>query len=201
VHVQLDLDDGSLRVVNTSAADVSGQVSAAWYGTAGRQIGSTASLAAAAAAGSTSGKLTVAPPAALPAVYFLRLAFAAAGTVLSRNVYWLSTAPPPSYAALAALPRVAVAAASQVRVHGDDYLLTAKLSLSAAAPAVAFAVRLRLLRVTVGNAPDPRVLPAFYDDNYLLLLPGEERTVTVTCPIAAAGGTPPRLAVDGFNVN
>lgn len=30
-----------------------------------------------------------------------------------------------------------------------------------------------------------RVLPAIYSDNYLWLLPGEEREVTISCPLAA----------------
>lgn len=32
------------------------------------------------------------------------------------------------------------------------------------------------------------ILPAYYSDNYVSLLPGEERTVTVKAPASAARG-------------
>ena len=45
-----------------------------------------------------------------------------------------------------------------------------------------------------------RVLPVFYSDNYLSLLPGESRTLTVEAGVADLGGEVPLLAVDGWNV-
>jgi hypothetical protein len=204
VHVQLDQDDGCLRVVNTSAAEVAGAVVATWHDTAGGQIGATRQAPVRVPAGSVSAKLSAPPPSGLPAVYFLRLELrqGTPGTVLSRNEYWLAITSPPDYSPLAALPHVQVSAATQLTRQGDDYVLTAKVSLPAGAPAIAFAVRLQLLRAAAaaGDAIDRRVLPTFFSANYLLLLPGEEATVTATCAVAAAGGQPPVLAVDGFNV-
>jgi hypothetical protein len=45
-----------------------------------------------------------------------------------------------------------------------------------------------------------RVLPVFYSDNYLSLLPGETRTITVQAASADLNGDLPLLAVDGWNV-
>ena len=45
-----------------------------------------------------------------------------------------------------------------------------------------------------------RVLPVFYSDNYVSLLPGEGRTITVEAQASDLGGEPPVLAVDGWNV-
>jgi hypothetical protein len=42
-----------------------------------------------------------------------------------------------------------------------------------------------------------RVLPVYYDDNYVSLLPGESRRVDVICPAAAARCA--RLALRGWN--
>jgi exo-1,4-beta-D-glucosaminidase len=61
---------------------------------------------------------------------------------------------------------------------------------------LAFLVRLRLLKGKDG----PEVLPVFWDDNYISLLRGEKREVTVHVRKSDLGATKPVLAVDGFNV-
>lgn len=61
---------------------------------------------------------------------------------------------------------------------------------------LAFLVRLRLLKGKDGA----EVLPVFFDDNYISLLPGEKREVTVHVRKSDLGGANPVLAVDGFNV-
>ncbi|TCC36679.1 hypothetical protein E0H75_41185 [Kribbella capetownensis] len=43
-----------------------------------------------------------------------------------------------------------------------------------------------------------RVLPAIYSDNYLWLLPGESRTITVTTPSSASGL---KLEAEPYNNN
>ena len=45
-----------------------------------------------------------------------------------------------------------------------------------------------------------RVLPVFYSDNYLSLLPGERKTITVEAAASDLDGDAPLLAVDGWNV-
>lgn len=62
--------------------------------------------------------------------------------------------------------------------------------------ALAFLVRLRLLKAQDGA----EVLPVFFDDNYISLLPGEKREVTVHVRKSDPGAAKPVLAVDGFNV-
>ncbi|MGH9677092.1 MAG: glycoside hydrolase family 2 protein [Candidatus Acidiferrum sp.] len=44
------------------------------------------------------------------------------------------------------------------------------------------------------------MLPVFWDDNYISLLPGEKREVTVHVRKRDLGSAKPLLAVDGFNV-
>ena len=38
-------------------------------------------------------------------------------------------------------------------------------------------------------ADNARILPAYYSDNYISLLPGETRTVTIEYPASAAHGS------------
>jgi beta-mannosidase len=46
-----------------------------------------------------------------------------------------------------------------------------------------------------------RVLPVFYSDNYISLVPGESRSLTIEAATKDLGGDAPLLLVDGFNVD
>jgi hypothetical protein len=56
--------------------------------------------------------------------------------------------------------------------------------------------RLRVSRGTSGT----RVLPVFYEDNYISLVPGEKRPVSLTFATADLAGESPRLTVEGWNI-
>jgi hypothetical protein len=45
-----------------------------------------------------------------------------------------------------------------------------------------------------------RILPAIYSDNYVLLMPGEHRTVETELRHADTRGETPKIVVSGFNV-
>src|SRR5690349_19957783 len=61
--------------------------------------------------------------------------------------------------------------------------------------ALAPMVRLSLLDDHSGE----RVLPTLYSDNYLWLLPGESRTITVSWPAHALPSNRPALGVSAYN--
>ena len=55
-----------------------------------------------------------------------------------------------------------------------------------------------LLKLTLMNsATGERILPAYYSENYVSLLPGEERTITVEFP---AGSERPSIGLRGWNL-
>jgi hypothetical protein len=56
------------------------------------------------------------------------------------------------------------------------------------------------LKVVRSAHPDQRVLPIFYSDNYVSLLPHEKRDLRVDFDPAALNGEQPRLLVNGWNV-
>ena len=60
------------------------------------------------------------------------------------------------------------------------------------------AVMLRLN--LVGRQDGKQILPAFYEDNYFSLMPGEKKTVTVKCYVADTRGNSPRVLVTGYNL-
>jgi hypothetical protein len=53
--------------------------------------------------------------------------------------------------------------------------------------------------VTLNESDGKEVLPAFYSDNYISLLPNEDRTVTIDVPKAQASRGL-RVTVRGWNV-
>lgn len=53
-------------------------------------------------------------------------------------------------------------------------------------------------KLTLVDAEGRRILPAYYSDNYVSLLPGERRTVDIAYPASAGRGTP-RVQLRGWN--
>jgi exo-1,4-beta-D-glucosaminidase len=76
--------------------------------------------------------------------------------------------------------------------HDDEYQVT----LHNAGTGLAFLVRLRLVK----GADQAEILPVFWEDNYISLLPGERREVRVRVRKSDLGAAHPELIVDGFNV-
>jgi hypothetical protein len=55
-------------------------------------------------------------------------------------------------------------------------------------------------KLTLLNAADgSRILPAYYSDNYVSLLPGESRKIEIAYPAKPAGGAA-QLAIRGWNI-
>ena len=131
-------------------------------------------------------------PASLSAVHFIRLKLERNGKPVSENFYWRGTEEY-NYRALRTLPKVNLAAATKTERHGARWLLTTELSNPGAQPALM--VRLKAVREKSGD----RILPAIYSDNYIALMPGEQRTLTIELEHADTRGERPRLVVEGFN--
>jgi hypothetical protein len=55
-------------------------------------------------------------------------------------------------------------------------------------------------KLTLTNASDgSRILPAYYSDNYVSLLPGESREIDITYPVKSANGAA-QLGLRGWNL-
>lgn len=158
---------------------------------------------------------TVPSPAALSPTYFLKLiARDANGRTLSDNFYWLSNkpdeldwakttgvnTPQSAYAdmtALQALPKVAVMSRmSPPKLQSGETrgYVAQSVELSNAGKSVAFMIHLRLV-----NTAGQDIVPTFWSDNFVSLLPGERRSLVVSYrPKNAGQGV--HLQVDGWNV-
>ena len=51
------------------------------------------------------------------------------------------------------------------------------------------------------RSTDERVLPVYYSDNYVSLLPGESKTISIEAAQGDLGGDVPRVALDGWNTS
>ncbi|HWG37359.1 MAG TPA: glycoside hydrolase family 2 protein [Terriglobales bacterium] len=147
-----------------------------------------------------------------PGTTLLRLTLTnAAGARVSTNTYWLSEKPdvldlknanwfyaPESsaadFSALASMPAAQIEASGTFATSGEEEAGRVRVVNRGSTPAL-----LVRLRVTKGESGD-EVLPVWWSDNYLLLLPGEARTLTVRIRRQDLGGARPRVAVDGWNV-
>ena len=152
------------------------------------------------------------PTAGLTPVYFLDLRLKQAdGKPVASNFYWLSTkkdvldpegsewfvTPNKSFADFTALSQLP-AADIKVEARIEELAGEKRLHLSLANPteALAFFIELRLF----GEQSGEPIVPVWWDDNYLSLLPGEQRRLTATFAADATRGERPVLRWAGWNV-
>jgi len=148
----------------------------------------------------------------LSPTYFLVLRLQdSLGKVVGSNLYWLSskpetldweksnwyTTPTSSYAdytALSQLPKVKLKVADRTERKGEEAIT--HVTMENPSKSLAFFVR---LKVDKGKGGD-EILPVFWQDNYISLLPGEKREVTATYRAQELGASQPAVEVSGWNV-
>jgi exo-1,4-beta-D-glucosaminidase len=216
VHIQFSCDDRTVAVVNGTQQSLANlKVVAKAYNINGvEKFSREASLSVDADAVARS--IAIPEPAGIsPPTYFLSLQlFSATGETLSRNFYWLSTQPDeldfsktewyytPQSAFADFTPLQSLARATvHATLHANQHKATSEsdaafqVTLDNKSPGIAFLTRLRLV---VGKQTE--ILPVFWQDNYISLLPGEKRELAVSVRKSDLGAAQPVLLVDGFNV-
>jgi hypothetical protein len=194
VHVQLDLSDYEVDVVNTTTASLTGLTASADVFSLDNKLLLHRNGNADAGADSVTHdfKLDVAPLLG-DGVVLIKLELKdASGKLLSDNLYWLGAASS-SYRALNRLPPAALAVTATSGASGDE--IRVHVELRNTGSAVALANKLTLLNAADGS----RILPAYFSDNYVSLLPGETRDVEVEFPASAAHGAA-QLSIRGWNL-
>jgi mannosylglycoprotein endo-beta-mannosidase len=91
-------------------------------------------------------------------------------SILSENIYWLP-GKDGEYSGLKSIKQAPLKVAAVDRKNGKVEVILS----NASGNTVAFFNRVALINANTGE----RILPAFYDDNYVSILPGESKTVTV----------------------
>jgi hypothetical protein len=194
VHVQLDLSDYSVSVVNTTNDPHTGLlVSASVYSLDNKQLLHHEEHKDAAADAATVGfNLDLASVLAQHAIVIVKLELRnSSGEVVSENLYWLG-AESASYRRLNRLPIVSLSTAVISSRSDDDVHF--RITLRNTAAVVSLANKLTLINAADGS----RVLPAYYSDNYVSLLPGESREIEIEYGAKSAHGAV-QVALRGWN--
>ncbi len=198
VHIQYSYGDRAVLVVNDTSAARSGLVAHVDVLNLDLAPRFSKELPVEAAADAAT-RVTVLPDIKdLSPTYFVKLALRdATGRELSSNFYWLAVkddvldapgskwyyTPVKAHAdltALATLPRTTLAVEARAAADAPDG--RARVRVENTGKSLAFQVRLLL----TDGEDGPELLPVFWDDNYIALLPGESRELVVAAPRAPA---------------
>jgi archaellum component FlaF (FlaF/FlaG flagellin family) len=192
IHIQLNLATNQIQLVNTTTEPHAGlTVSAKVYSLANELLSqSTEQKDLPADATTNSIRLDLGPEYAHATVIVALELKDATGAILSQNLYWLA-ARPESFRELTRLPATPIQLTATSTRTGDETHIEIHLTNTGSAVSLEN-------KLTLFAADGSRILPAFYSDNYISLLPGESHTITVDHPTAAAKG-PASIALRGWN--
>jgi Exo-beta-D-glucosaminidase Ig-fold domain len=112
------------------------------------------------------------------------------GAPVSDNFYWWARQES-TLRELNGLPQVKLTTSASVAPSGSEREAKVRMENRSATPALM--IKLTLKDAATGK----RILPAYYNENYVSLLPGESRTITIAFP---AGEQKPAIGVRGWNL-
>jgi len=197
VHVQMNLPDHRIVVVNNTAAPLHGLTVSAHVlapdGTGHRELATATATLDAPATAVTPVTMAAVDVGRLldehPLVFVQLQLRDADGKLVSRNFYWVAHEPA-DLRKLGDLPEVSLDVRARRDVDGG-----LRVSVRNPSPHVALGTKL-----TVLDAHGQRVLPAYYSGNYLNLAPGETREITIVGDTASALDGAANMDVRGWNV-
>ena len=220
VHIQLNEMDGSVEVINNQPETITGLTAyAAIYNLNGAQVLKREMPVTGPASSKIDLGSLIGPwdKPELSTVHFVQLELKdKAGKLISENFYWQGQpTQPDNLEALDQLKTVDLDASATRSDSAGKMLLT--LTIHNPATQVALMTHVQLRRTsgsgTTGSPANPtttnadplsnvtaRVLPVYYSDNYISLVPNETRTITIEAAVADLKGESPQLVLDGWNI-
>ena len=193
LHVQHSVDDQTVQVVSTLPEPRLVRVRISLADSAGR-LEKVVEHSLTTAANATTAVGPLPREVNDGRLHFLGLDLSdAAGRQLDRTVTWVRA--DCRWPELLSLPPVEIEAkVSRRKIEADESVYTISVRNTSAVPAVH--VWLEVIRGVQGE----EVLPTFWSDNALNLLPGERRELTARFRTNLLGSLPPHLMVEGWNV-
>ena len=190
VHAQLDLADGAVDLINLGEAR-SYKVRVLVTGLDGNILSDHTNQVLGAANARTRVVNPDLEKLARGHTVLVKLAVTdAAGAPVSDNFYWWSK-DEPTLRELNGLAQASLTASASASSGGDELTITVHIKNAGAAPALM--VKLTLKDAATGE----RILPAYYSENYVSMLPGDERAITVEFP---SGSTKLAVGLRGWNL-
>jgi mannosylglycoprotein endo-beta-mannosidase len=191
VHIQLNLNDSVVCVLNQTALKTKSLAAVSLlYDMHGNLISENKNDVIL-PAHSLKNLSKVELPAGTDQVFFLRLQISDEDKLVDENIYWLSNKPH-SYEKLNELQKVKVIA--EIKNTGEGKSI---IKLSNPGNETAFFIRLKVM-----NDNDELVLPVYFTDNYLTVLPGEEKEIMLDLSTVknSTALNNLRLFIEGWNV-
>lgn len=131
-------------------------------------------------------------------IYWLSLKEDVLDWEASRELVWPYYTPSKEYADFSSLDRLPeVELSYDYTFEKDDERGKVRLAVANPSDAIAFFVFLDLVDASANNP----ILPVYWDDNYISLLPGEERIYHARYSLADSDGEKPVLKIKGWNVD
>lgn len=197
IHIQFNEATGELQVINNLPDTLTGATAHVFIYNLDGSLAYQHSdnVTAPSDTATTVGKVEF-PPALSP-VHFIKLElYDDTGKLLSDNFYWHAR---PEHqddlTALGKLPTVNLEAQVQRKDAAGKTLLTVTLHNPSKNLALMSHLQLRRSR------SQERVLPVYYSDNYISLVPNETKTITIEADQKALKGEDALIAVDGWNIS
>jgi beta-mannosidase len=196
VHVQLNEANGAIQVVNNKPESLSNlTVRARVYSFDGKVNGEQKYAVALVPGSSTIKAAQIDVNARISPIYFIKLDLLGGdGQILSSNFYWQNVAQD-DFSGLMDLPTAKLQIKADSQVEGENTVM--HVTIVNPTQTIALMTHLQLHQKESGA----RVLPVFYSDNYISLVPGESRSLTIEVATKDLGKGTPLLLVDGFNVD
>jgi beta-mannosidase len=196
IHVQLNESNGAIQVVNNTPDALTDLTVRVTVYSSDSKVDAVHTYPVAQVPGSATIKAAqIDVSAGISPLYFVKLDLLGSdGKLLSTNFYWQNVAQD-DFTGLMKLPIAMLEATASSHVEGDNTVLT--VTLQNPTNTIALMTHLQLHQKQSGQ----RVLPVFYSDNYITLVPGESRTVTIEAATQDLGNDTPLLLIDGFNVD
>lgn len=133
-------------------------------------------------------------PAKLSPVHFIRLTLLKGNETLSENFYWRGVEDG-NFKALRDLPKVHLLSTTEARKEKGRWILKTSLANNTDKPAL-------MIRLKVSGAKSmERILPVLFNNNYVSLMPGEKRIITMILYDSDTHGEKPVVEISGFNLN
>jgi Exo-beta-D-glucosaminidase Ig-fold domain/Glycosyl hydrolases family 2/Glycosyl hydrolases family 2, sugar binding domain/Glycosyl hydrolases family 2, TIM barrel domain len=196
VHIQLNESDGEVQVINNLDVPLEkARAHLAVYNLDG-SVAFQRDFDVSAEASAATNLGAVEWPAGLSAVHFVKLELRdAGGKMVSENFYWRALPEhPDDLKALGEMPTVVLETKVVRRdVDGKSFV---DVTLHNPGTQIALMTHVQLRRKGSGE----RVLPVYYSDNYVSLVPNETRTITIEAATADLKGKTALVLVDGWNV-
>jgi hypothetical protein len=196
VHVMMNQATFNLMVVNNTPAPLVGLTARVRVFNLDGAMKSdhTVNITAPASAVTDAGAIDF--PADLSPVHFVKLELRdASGKLVSDNFYWRAL--PTNAVDYTSLDSIAAAQLdAKITRHDAGGKLLLDVTLSNPTKVIAVMAHVQLRRADNNE----RVLPVYYSENFVSLLPGESRTITIEADAKKLGGAQPLVMLDGWNV-